>query len=144
MEMERILNDSEVLIRQGWIEAASQILTDGRNLKDETVVHGEYLSRLVIERNLEVSELRKGVVWANAHDREAVQLLRNISDQDLAYADKLEVAARRLAHHSGRVALSNVGSNSRRAVYNVRCYQLGYQAENTESILRINDNIGLR
>ncbi|MCA9344913.1 hypothetical protein KC946_03690 [Candidatus Saccharibacteria bacterium] len=142
--MERILDDSEVLIRQGWIEAASQILTDGRNLKDEAVIHGEYLSRLVINSDLEVSDLRQGVAWANAYDREAVQLLGNISDQDLAYGDMLEASARRLAHHSGRVALSNVGSNSRRAVFNVRCYQLGYQAENTESILRINDNIGLR
>ncbi|MGZ6005344.1 MAG: hypothetical protein ACXWLH_04305, partial [Candidatus Saccharimonadales bacterium] len=59
-----------------------------------------------------------GLVWANALDKEAVEAFsQNI---DMSEADVLEAKARRLAHHAGRRALSQVKSAHRRLIYEVR------------------------
>ncbi len=66
--------------------------------------HARLLARQIDERRISQDDLRGGVAWANALDREAVERSGgNIAT--LGQEDYFEAVARRIAHHAGRFAL---------------------------------------
>lgn len=102
-----------------WRESAEGILNDNWEMKSIIADHAEDLQRSFLRGFYNIQELRGGVVWANALDREAVELYGS----DLAGGDQLkERVARRIMHHSGRLALSTLSSTPKQIAY-IACNQ---------------------
>ncbi len=98
MTNERILADAMILDHR-WADAARDVVVWGWDIDDQAQHHSWQLRREVTRE-----ELRGGVVWANALDREAFE--RSGGDlATLGSEDHLEAIARRIAHHAGRFAL---------------------------------------
>ena len=70
----------------------------------------------IVNRELNLKELRAGVAWANALDRESVE----VYGSDLSIGEqKAERAARRLMHIAGRSALDGVRNERLRSLVHV-------------------------
>lgn len=128
MEIIRKIQDTEVLVKQGWHDAAKDLIAWEWSLASEAELHGKVLSDGVVAGQLSVEDLRGGVVWANAHDREATMVLGACAADAIHVDDQIEATARRLAHHSGKWALQQTGTEIRR---------LGYQARNRQAQLQL-------
>ncbi|HUP26432.1 MAG TPA: hypothetical protein VM124_02160 [Candidatus Limnocylindrales bacterium] len=100
---ERLLTDCMGLEEQ-WAHAAGEVVTWRWKL-DEQAKHHAWLLRLqILDGTMSEGDLRQGVVYANALDREAYEQ----SGGDIAalgQEDYFEAVARRIAHHAGRFAL---------------------------------------
>lgn len=86
--------------------AAARTLRQDSTMDDEVRAYATEIVVDVLYGDITVHELRGGVRWANALDREATQ-----------YADTfsaVEQTARRITHHAGRMALGHVKTESRR------------------------------
>lgn len=112
MENERILNESG--INSKWTEAAREMLAFDCGLREQTEYYSQRLISSVINGHISIEELRAGVAWANALDREIVERCDDI--ESLGSEDRIEAFSRRIAHHSGRIALKQVGSNTKMLV----------------------------
>lgn len=88
------------------------MLANDWELEAQAEEYGMSLARQVTQGSLAAGDLRAGVCWANALDREVVAL-SSTSAETLGQADHLEATARRIAHHAGRYALGKVGSRKR-------------------------------
>jgi hypothetical protein len=117
MDEERQLIDSMALVPT-WHEATQEMLANGWVLTDQEEHYGNWLLELVLTDRVSVSDLRGGVVWANALDKEVMER----SGGDIAALDgrdRLEAVARRIAHHAGRYALDQVKSRRKRNIARV-------------------------
>lgn len=107
MSIERKIEDV-IVNEQHWGMEAQEMLDWDWAIKD----HAEYcatgLVNKIIRGQLTVDELRGGVAWANALDSEATAVIAEVDV--IGEQDRLELAARRLANKSGRLALKQVGS----------------------------------
>lgn len=121
----RLLNDCQILVEQGWTRASQQIILGEQDFGYTVQREGQQLADSVVGQELSIRELRGGVAWANAHDREVDQVIGCMDSQNICFEDQLEAVARRLAHHSGRLALDLVGSNRKRDRYIARRRLLG-------------------
>ena len=120
MSKERILEDTQALIDFGWRDAAEEFLLVEGVLERGNTVEGVGLADAVMAGRLSVKSLSRMASTANALDAEASKALGNIFGDGLNEIDKLEAVSRRLAHHAGRNALSNVGSEFLRTNYRFR------------------------
>jgi hypothetical protein len=131
---QRILTDTAVLDER-WSEAAHDLLREDWEVQAQADHYGLKIADSVVLGQLAVGNLREFVAWANDLDRQAVE----VSDGDIANlhgADHVEATARRIAHHSGRTALSFVGS-----VADLKTHAIHYRQRVHR--LRAEDNIGL-
>ncbi len=102
MGNERLLIDTMVL-EEHWLVAAQETLASELSIKDQAEHYGRWLAGLVVNRSIRVEDLRGGVAWACALDKEAVE--RSVGGINLLDGlDHLEAVARRIAHHAGREA----------------------------------------
>lgn len=111
--MERLLHEATELREAGWRDLADNIITRGYDIGLTAVRLGELLAYQVCVEVISMCELRQGVSYASALDKEAsmAALTTNI----LGEFDSEELITRRLCHNSGRVALG-IHRNSRRSI----------------------------
>lgn len=101
-----------------WADDARWAIHNDWNLVDIANEEAARLIEGVAQGSLAIGDLRAGVVWANALDREAVELY----EADLmAGEQRAERVARRLMHMAGRMALNAVKSRERRLIAQVTC-----------------------
>jgi hypothetical protein len=117
MEDHRKLEDCMVL--EGyWCSTAIKIAIFNADMTEQVEYFSERLVDAVCFGATEVNELRGGVSWANALDKEAVELLN--SEDEILLADRVEATARRLVHHAGRIALQQVKTDHRRSILRIK------------------------
>lgn len=88
-----------------WSRAAETVITDHIEFDDVVEVHMLAIAKMVCVGELEVNELRQGVIWASALDREAVE---SVGADINTGPWRHERMARRVMHHAGRTALERV------------------------------------
>ena len=120
MSKERILQDTQSLIDFGWRDVAEDFLLAEGVLERGDTVEGVGLAEAVMMGELSVKSLNVMATRASKLDAEATKSLGNIFGYEINEFDKLEAVSRRLAHHAGRNALSNVGSEFLRTNYRFR------------------------
>lgn len=126
--IERKLDTSQVLIDQGWYERARVVVDYGYDIGLLAEGLGEELAQHVTRGRFTQQELRAGVAWASRFDQETVRLGIVIHAVDEVCAeDRIEAAARRVAHHSGRQALKLVGTADKLWLARRRSGHLGDQ-----------------
>lgn len=106
-----------------WHEAASELLVWGWDIEAQAEHYGEQLLYLVNRKNVGVKELRQGVIWANALDKEAVERSDGMIDS-LAGDDRIEAYARRICHHAGKYALGRVKNHRKRLILGARSVRM--------------------
>src|SRR5690606_10815646 len=94
-----------------WGEVAREIVSANWLLHDQVCIEAGRLVGLVLSGSVSTEELRGGVAWACALDKESVAIYGSDITEG---SQRLERTARRLMHQSGREALSAVGSRRRR------------------------------
>lgn len=100
-----------------WQEAATGILTEGWDMESEIELHTQRLVGLVLSNTVSVGELRGGVTWASALDREAVHMYgSDTREGECTY----ERTARRIMHLAGRGALNQVKNYRKLSTLRVR------------------------
>jgi len=108
------------------LAAAHRVVDLGWDAGIQAELRADKFREAVVAGDMPVSELRGGVVWANALDEEAVALFGSnlvellTKEGEQWYPAKLEVAARRIEHHAGRIALNQVRSGWRRRLLWIR------------------------
>jgi hypothetical protein len=112
------IQQTEVLARLGWQAAAQEMLEWQWELAEEAALYGQQLADAVVTGELTAAELRGGVAWADMHVAE----VEGREEGDLTEAEKLEVAARRLAQRAGHWALDQV-----QTLGDLAEYREGYQ-----------------
>ncbi|MCX6728005.1 MAG: hypothetical protein NTX11_04305 [Candidatus Saccharibacteria bacterium] len=120
MSKERILEDTQALIDFGWRNVAEDFLLAGGVLKRGDTVEGVGLAEAVMMGELGLKSLNVMATRASKLDADATKTLGNIFGDGIDEFDKLEAVSRRIAHHAGRNALSNVGSEFLRTNYRFR------------------------
>ncbi len=99
-----------------WAESVDGITVDGWQLETEVELHAHRLARSVCSEQISVKDLWRGVRFANALDREAVEVYgADLSDGE----QQKERIARRLMHHAGRQALLLIKDETRRVIYRI-------------------------
>jgi hypothetical protein len=105
-----------------WDEAARGVVDLQWELSEQVEIETELLARNVLSGAVKVGELRGGVLWASALDREAVE----VYGSDLAEgAQQYERTARRIMHHSGRMALAALKTSRKLSDARVRLNNTG-------------------
>ncbi|HLC91475.1 MAG TPA: hypothetical protein VJC09_00305 [Candidatus Saccharimonadales bacterium] len=94
-----------------WKLLANEIIDDGRDLEEEAERQGKTLTEKLIAGEVSIADLRRGISWVNALDKEVVETIDS-PIEELGHQDRLEATARRLAHSSGKAALHEVRSES--------------------------------
>lgn len=93
-----------------WLESAQGVVMDDWVIEDEVERASQIITNQIVKGMISVTDLRRGVAWANALDAEAVRAYgSDISEGE----ERLERTARRIMHLSGRAALENVKSRRR-------------------------------
>lgn len=101
-------------------EDASWALYGGWDLAEIVEVEADRLKYQVRSGEISINELRAGVIWANALDKEAVES----HGADLTHGDqRKERTVRRLMHSAGRSALEDLKNKRRRIIAQVACKQ---------------------
>lgn len=101
------------LEHEAWRESARGVLTDGWDIKAEVEYFATQLAGEVCRGFVSVEELRGGVSWVNALDKEATERFGS----DLSVGDfKFERTTRRIMNHAGRMALEQVNNKSKRII----------------------------
>jgi hypothetical protein len=95
-----------------WRESAEAVM-DGADFDKEVEYLSERLIYAVHQGAITVRQLRLGISWANALDKEAVQTYGS----DLEGEQQVERTARRIMHHAGLVAFGEVRSPIKRLRY---------------------------
>lgn len=117
-EMKQATKIHEWAVNQEYYgESARAILTADWSFDHEVEVFSQELIGQVLDKSLTVSDLRAGVIWANALDAEAVEAYGPDATTGEAAHERM---ARRLIHHAGRTALEAVGTESKRIILSVR------------------------
>ena len=109
---EKILETTQSLIDAGWYDPALLVVRHGFELGLFAETYGNKLAQLVARDDYTLKALRTDTARANRADKEAVERGVNFSAQ-FCIEDRLELAARRIAHHSGRSALKLVGTTDK-------------------------------
>src|SRR4051812_48742166 len=118
MSSERILED--VVSADGQVAEATQDIVKGAAEMDDHVERLAFkLADAVNDGSLALADLREHVIWANALDREAVQLSGG-DIANLAGPDYIEGTGRRLVNRSGRRALNSVKTDRHRQGYRAK------------------------
>ena len=110
MNKPRILTDA-MTQTPGWRVAAQEMITWGWELDDHAEYHGSLMVNQLMTGDLTIPELKGGIAWVNALDKEIAQTTNGGHIEELGPDDRLEATAVRLAHHAGRFALQEVKSS---------------------------------
>lgn len=103
-----------------WAEEACWAVYGDWDLAEVAEEEADQLRRQVLMGAISIDELRAGVTWVNALDKEAVEMYGS----DLTQGEqRAERTARRLMHMAGRAALEDLKNNRRRLIAQVACKQ---------------------
>jgi hypothetical protein len=108
MEEQRLLID-RMAQTPDWYVAANEMIAGEWELDDQAEYYGQLFVDQLLAGELSVKELKGGIAWANALDKEIVETTSAPIDE-LEEADRREATARRVAHHAGRFAIHQVKS----------------------------------
>lgn len=104
-----------------WNDDALWAVYGAWDLKEVAEEEAEVLRNQVLEGEITVAELRAGVTWANALDRESVEAYGADLNQG---GQKAERTARRLMHLAGRSALNSLKSRNARTIRVSQIYMM--------------------
>ncbi len=119
MELERKLQTSAELIELYWYAAADTIIQRGYDLDLIAIDCGTELATQVAFSLISVTDLRAGVQWTEALNREVFELCGGWQ-VDMHADDFAEAIARRLAFRAGRHALNLTRKESQRFAIRAR------------------------
>ncbi len=104
-----------------WQESAVGQMSDGWQFASEIESLSQNLIESVIAGRVSIKDLRAGVAWASALDKEGVA----IYGVDISVGDQqLERLARRTMHHVGREALKVLKNSRRRTIVQAHANKL--------------------
>lgn len=101
-----------------WVNDVYGIVNEGWDLVGIAEEEAERLRLQVLYGGITIDELRAGVAWVNALDKESVELY----GADVMQGDqRAERIARRLMHLSARSAYKDLKTNRKRQIARVAC-----------------------
>lgn len=118
--MERKFLQEVAVAEYRWAEAAYGIITDNWEMEGVVREEAELIRTQVLRGSVSLDELRAGVAWANALDRESIETYGAGLPEG---AQAVERTARRVMHLAGRSALNGLKSRNRRLIAHVACNQ---------------------
>lgn len=118
--MEHKLLQEVAVAEYRWAEAAHGIISDNWEIEEVVREEAELIRDQVVKGSVSMDELRGGVTWANALDRESIEKYGAGLPEG---AQAVERTARRVMHLAGRSALNSLKNRNRRLIAHVACNQ---------------------